>query len=290
MLNTLAPCPSLQDRPLHGLVSLWDMLNFHAAKFVEVINTLADIERMLTFDPARLANGQPDPAPILAQQLRWLAQQTAALGLPVTLAAVKSAVWGAENAKKYDPIETGKLMRSNLAQIRERLQDELTTKSVYLIPARSHLQDVDGGFGEAVSTAFPSAVYDIVEAGKCLTFSRSTACVMHLMRVLEVGLSALANKLGIKLKSDNWNAILNLMEKEIRSRTSETHGADWKQKDEPFFAEAATHFRFLKNGWRNHAMHARVKYTEEEADDIYRTVRALMRHLSERLSEVSPEA
>jgi hypothetical protein len=55
------------------------MLNFYAAKFVEVTNTIADIERMLTFAPERLANGAPDPAPILAQQLRWLAQQTKAL-------------------------------------------------------------------------------------------------------------------------------------------------------------------------------------------------------------------
>jgi hypothetical protein len=80
------------------------------------------------------------------------------------------------------------------------------------------------------------------------------------------------------------------MEKEIRSRTKETHGEDWKNIDEPFFSEAATHFRFLKNGWRNHAMHARVKYTEEEADEIYRSVRALMRHLSERLCETSVAA
>lgn len=112
---------------------------------------------------------------------------------------------------------------------------------------------------------------------------------MHLMRVLEVGLTALATRLGIEQKNENWNAILNLMEKEIRSCTSETHGREWKQKDEPFFTEAATHFRFLKNSWRNHAMHARAKYTEEEADEIYRSVRSLMRHLSERLSEISPE-
>jgi hypothetical protein len=167
--------------------------------------------------------------------------------LPVTYAAVASALWGAENSKKYNPVESGNLMRQNLAQIRSRLADELTSKSVYLIPNRSHLEDTEG-FGEAVATAFPNAVFDIVEAGKCLTFSRATACVMHLMRVLEVGLFALAARLDIDAKSDNWNSILDLMEKEIRSRTKKTHGEDWKNIDEPFFTEAATHFRFLKNG------------------------------------------
>lgn len=287
----LAPSPSQQSEQLpYGLVSLWDMLNFHAAKLFEVINCLADIERTLTFDPARLCNGSPDLSPILAQQLRWLSQQTKALGLPVTHTAAKNAVWGAENGKNYNHIEVGNLMRSSLAKIRERLQDELETKSVYLIPSKSHLQEIDGAFGEPVSIAFPSAVYDIVEAGKCLTFSRSTACVMHLMRVLEVGLVALATQLGVDASGDNWNTILNRIEGEIRSRTKESHGEEWKTKEEPFYAEVATHFRFLKNGWRNHAMHARAKYTEEEADEIYLSVRALMRHLSERLSEVSPGA
>jgi hypothetical protein len=41
----------------------------------------------------------------------------------------------------------------------------------------------------------------------------------------------------------------------------------------------------LKDGWRNYAMHAREKYTEEQAEDVYRSTRSFMRHLATKLSE-----
>lgn len=164
-MNELARGPSPPSQPIpYGVASLWDMLNFHAAKFVEVINTMADIERMLAFDASKLATGQPDPAPTLAAQLRWLEAQTAALALPVTLASVKVARFGAENPKKYDAVQSGNQMLKNLQEIRSRLADELMAKDVYLIPAKNHLQDADGSFGDAVSAAFPSADLNLVSA------------------------------------------------------------------------------------------------------------------------------
>src|SRR5262249_13649752 len=39
-----------------------------------------------------------------------------------------------------------------------------------------------------VPDKFPSVVYDVTEAGKCLALGRDTAAVLHLMRVLERGL------------------------------------------------------------------------------------------------------
>ncbi len=105
------------------------------------------------------------------------------------------------------------------------------------------------------------------------------------MRLLEVGLSSLATGLGISMTTENWNTILNDIENEIRTRNKATHGQSWKDKDEPFFAQAATHFRLVKNAWRNHAMHGKEKYTDEEAKEIYDSVRSFMRHLSDRLSE-----
>ena len=48
-------------------------------------------------------------------------------------------------------------------------------------------------FGGKVDSAFPSAHHDIGEAGTCYATDRNTACVMHLMRVLELGLSAFAS-------------------------------------------------------------------------------------------------
>ena len=105
------------------------------------------------------------------------------------------------------------------------------------------------------------------------------------MRTLESGLSSLSTALGIGLTRKSWDTILNQLEKEIRLRSTETSDAKWKNVDEQFFAQSATHFRMIKDAWRNHAMHGRGKYTDEEAEGIYGSVSSFMRHLSERLSE-----
>ena len=105
------------------------------------------------------------------------------------------------------------------------------------------------------------------------------------MRALEFVLSSLSTELGMSLSRKNWEQILNMMEKEIRLRSTKNPDEKWKNEDERFFTQAATHFRIIKDAWRNHAMHGRDKYTEEEAGEIYGSVNSFMRHLSERLSE-----
>jgi hypothetical protein len=162
--------------------------------------------------------------------------------------------------------------------------DELTGRKFYELSDR-HAQffSEQYPFGEGVDAAFPSAAYDIGEAGKCLALARWTASVMHLMRVLEVGLRALSDHYGIP-PAENWNATLNQIEKiEAKSREvgKRTHGAD----EEKWAAEAAIHLRFIKNAWRNHAMHPLEKYDEERAVSIFDNARSFMRHLGEKLSE-----
>jgi hypothetical protein len=43
---------------------------------------------------------------------------------------------------------------------------------------------------------------DISEAAQCLALNRPTACVFHLMRVMETGVQILGNRLGIQLTAD----------------------------------------------------------------------------------------
>jgi len=135
-------------------------------------------------------------------------------------------------------------------------------------------------FGEKVEDAFPSASADIAEAGKCRALARYTASVMHLMRVLEVGLGALAAHCGLT-PSENWNSTLNQIEASLRQVSRKRDGVDAEQ----WAAEAGTHIRFIKNAWRNHAMHPRERYDENDAAAIFDNARSLMQHLAERLSE-----
>src|ERR1700719_4665247 len=72
--------------------------------------------------------------------------------------------------------------------------------------------------GQSVFDAFPSANDDIYEAGMCLALERATACVMHLNRVLECGLLALARALGVEQQTD-WGAYLRKIERTLDERT-----------------------------------------------------------------------
>lgn len=264
------------------LWSLWDMLRFHADKFMSVLNILSNVESLLMGNAFFKV---PTNAPFVASQLETLIDLLRDLRLPVSV----------KKAEEIHLIMTDmaneamtQLVKRKCEDLRNRIEDELEGRALYVVYSNVELLEGPALFGAAVDKAFPSARHDIAEAGKCLAFRRSTACVIHLMRTLEVGLACLADALGLHLTTENWNTILNEVENEIRSRTKATHGDEWKDVQEPYFAEAATHFRLVKNAWRNHAVHARVKYTDEEAEDIYQSVRAFMRHLAKRLAEPSP--
>jgi hypothetical protein len=144
------------------------------------------------------------------------------------------------------------------------------------------------GFGSAVAKSFPSAARDIQEAGSCYATDRNTACVMHLMRVLEVGLSVLAAQFRISSDRRNWENIINDIEAGIKKVSGPHAGSDWKQRQQ-FWSEAAKDFRYFKDAWRNHAMHFREHYEAPEARTVFDHVQTFMQQLaSGGLSEKQP--
>jgi hypothetical protein len=136
----------------------------------------------------------------------------------------------------------------------------------------------------AAESAFPSSVRDVIEAGKCFALDRWTACVMHLMRALEFPIKALAKSLNFSPSSPNWEQILNEAEREIRKISPATHGPNWKQHEQ-FYSEAALDFRFIKNAWRNYAVHGHNTYDRHEAYEILTHVRSFIDGLAVRLKE-----
>lgn len=158
--------------------------------------------------------------------------------------------------------------------------DEIDGRT-FLVMASSHsayFSDTQA-FGTEVEDVFPAAVFDIAEAAKCRALGRWTASVMHLMRVLEVGLGALAQHYNVSAEA-NWNQVINQIEMRTREVGRRTHGAEAEQ----WAAEAATHLRFVKNAWRNHAMHHLEKYDEERAVRIFDSCRDFMQHLAKKVS------
>ncbi len=143
--------------------------------------------------------------------------------------------------------------------------------------ADQYHKSADDLFGAEVVDAFPDAAFDIEEAGKCQAFGLWTASVMHTMRVLEIGLQALADHVGVA-HGENWNGTLNQIEKKLREVRKKVDGPE----EEQWAAETGTQLRFIKNAWRNHAMHPLATFDEARAKTIFENARLLLIHLAKR--------
>lgn len=137
-----------------------------------------------------------------------------------------------------------------------------------------------------VSVAFPSAAYDISEANKCYALGRNTACVLHLMRVLEKGLAVLAGRFNVEFRHENWENVIGLIEKQIKALKNPPIKMTPEDKDDAeFYAQCAFFLRSMKEAWRNHAIHGRGIYNEQQALDMIGGVRAFMLQLATKLTE-----
>jgi hypothetical protein len=169
----------------------------------------------------------------------------------------------------------------------ERLVDkELKEKLfLYITPEQQRFLPTLGKrnlFGDAVADAFPSANYEISEAGWCLALTRGSASVFHLMRALEIGLAAFGSVFGVSLAHTNWDPALREIESKIREMHKDPTWKvlpDCKEKQESY-AQAASHFGILKDAWRNYTMHVRGVYTEDGAEQIFMSVKGFMQKLA----------
>jgi hypothetical protein len=177
---------------------------------------------------------------------------------------------------KGDDTDVGVVM-AMVASFVGDTQAELCEHIFFRIPneEKSFYDDVQ--LASAAMDAFPSAVPEVSNAGKCFALDQPTACVLHLMRALEVPLKALIAALNFIPSNPNWQTVINECEREIRKLKD--------KGDQEFYSEAATNFLYFKNAWRNHVMHGRDTYDKRQAFDIMMHVAGFMKVLSRQLCE-----
>jgi hypothetical protein len=139
-----------------------------------------------------------------------------------------------------------------------------------------------------VQAKFQSASYEVDESAKCLSLSRYTAAVFHLMRTMEAGLSAMRKCLGlpdsVKPADRNWGKILGYIKAELDKRNAT--GAPWANpEDRHFFDDVYASLDAVRNVWRNATMHVEIKYNDEEAEHIFAAVRGFMKKIASRMDE-----
>lgn len=221
----------------------------------------------------------------LAQNLEKLIDELCILGCRMTTAPATELKASLEQNKA-----TYSFVLAKISDIDSRMRDELSLVQVYVIDEKRH-QYIDSSalpFGESVFSKFPSATFEIDEAGKCLAFARPTAAVFHLMRVMEIGLNAVAACLDTPLSSapgaQNWGNMLRVIKGEMERRNSTKKWA--LKEDQAFFAENYASLDAVRVAWRNPTMHVANKYGEEEAENILHAVRGFMRNLASRMNEI----
>lgn len=258
----------------YQLISWWDVEKFSAETFLTIAETMEKL---------RSSWSMPDKADqLVSKDLR--PYDTALIGVFIeecSKVGMTISCKHMESLKDDPPSMKNSAASSKMEHIFQTVVIEMAQNSFMYIPkGRSAYYGLEQPFGAEVATRFRSASFDAKEAGNCYAAGRWTACVFHLMRVLEIGLSSFAKLFGVPHDHTNWHNIIEATEAKIRNMgTDPTKANDWKEKQE-LYAQAANSFMFFKDAWRNYTAHARGKYTDDEADGIYRNVRAFMQKLA----------
>ena len=161
-------------------------------------------------------------------------------------------------------------LAGQLALIETALHGELAQSHVLCAaqPFARFLQRMEPPFGADVAAAFPADAYDVEEAALCLALRRPTAAVFHCMKVVWRGIESLMRHCGITdpFVSD--------------ART-------WRQVwqglgvvSDPRFTDAVDALKAIETRWRNNSLRPADKYTEEEAELIFRAVGQFMQLLA----------
>jgi hypothetical protein len=184
---------------------------------------------------------------------------------------------------------TGNEALKILDGVKERLEENLgMIQFKFVSPDESPWYSAKMPLGQKVIDSFPSASYDISEAIKCRVLGRHTACVMHLMRVCEIGLKAYGTCLGVMSQITNaqaeWGAILRITNDEIQ-KLNKSGDPTWTADKRRFFEETHAYFHSVRVAFRNRSMHADQQYDYARAKEIYQAVRVWVRFMANHLDE-----
>lgn len=147
------------------------------------------------------------------------------------------------------------------------------------------LKRADELFDPSIVTGFPETGDDIEAAGRCFAFDENTACVFHLMRVVEHGLRRLARLVDIEDPKPSWGAILQKLEK-YALRTEYKDLPPVVQRHREFIREVLPRMQGIQHAWRNKVDHVGDKLVPiqqidpKTASEIMTATEAFMRMLA----------
>jgi hypothetical protein len=265
------------------------MLELNARNFLGVVTELRAVQMLIANVPDRsqtLVAAQPDHDLIKDHVDR--------LSLELNGIRARSAIRVLERIQRaleaIPIVVTYENIRAGLADVESRFADYLDDVVLFVVPDQQAALFKDAtelmGSGDIVIN-FPSATFEIEESAKCLGLSRPTASAFHSMRMIEIGVRALAKRLDIpdpvNSTDRNWGTVLGRVKDALdakfpkKKRLPETEGA----KLEAIYVTLDA----IKNPWRNATMHVETIYTDADARFILQCAAAFMRKLMEVCNE-----
>jgi len=275
-----------KDKPLtkedfkpFKIVSLWDMKRFYATAWFSVCSFLGEIQgakkalemvKQMKQKGGRITEPRP---PSMDESMASIAPELRRIGLPFSaMSAERVSDFIANKNQKQNPSElpivTDEFMR--------RLKDEMKDQLLFILPStHAKFYEIAGTFlGEDTLAQIPELREDAEEAGNCFAFGRYTACVFHLMRVMERCVQKMGRLLGLSeifTYESAWQIILNKTRGAIKQR--------WSNERDPErikYESVISHLETVKIAWRNPIMHPKQTYTEEQASEVLGAVKTFV--------------
>lgn len=256
-----------------GVVSLFDMLQYSAEDFYALSQELTS----LGFLPAALRT--PQGRERLQRCVTSLHEHARHLGLSLTINQIECVVEAAnQGGNNLTAVSTA------ILELQKRVREELSAR-VFCCIEQEKLKYFDPFWLEddPLFVSHDEVLREFHAAGRCYAYGENTACVFHLMRIVDYGMRMVGVSLGISYDARNWSGIASAIEAKMRQKYQEKTEA-WK-KSEPFYAEILTDIQAIGRGHRNPVLHElEKKYDEREALYMLTVVETLMRNITRELS------
>lgn len=172
-------------------------------------------------------------------------------------------------------------------ELNNQIRREL--KSIYLMvvpPENVRLLEELHPFGSIVAQRFGKEVADDArQASRCLALGAHTACVFHLMRIVEAGLNAIRQHLGLSEYAGSWDRIFKQIDARLKI-LSETKKDERARREIAFISDVRLHIAAIKDAWRNATVHEIAQtFDARQAARVYEAVRDLMERIAVELPE-----
>jgi hypothetical protein len=273
--------------------SLWEMISHFCAMFYAQFDNLRkEIELLQKSEQphAILSQGEKERFDTaVVQPMEGEATRLQMLDVDETF------IWNLLSLRRrlQDSEELSKAaLKELLEQVHQTFYVRLSQLTFVYVPAPNDKYfEQDEMFGAKVYDRFPLARDDIKDAGNCYAVFLYTACVFHLMRVAELGLRAIADKVGaeithngqaIPLEYGDWNKVIEKIATKITAARKTVNPAE-KEKIIGRYSEANDRLIRVRDQWRNDISHTRTRFNEPETRGILERIKELMIFLANTL-------